>query len=658
MVNVTINDTKIEVPEGTTILQAARSAGINIPTLCDHPELTPYGGCRLCLVDVEGMRTLQPSCTFPVNPNMVVHTNTPKVVEARKFVLTLIFSERNHFCMYCQKSGGDCELQNCAYAEGMTHWPLPTNWQPYPVDASHPDFVLDHNRCILCRRCVRACGELVGNFTLGFEERGASSFLVADLGNPLGESTCISCGTCVQVCPTGALIDRQSAFMGHEAQVQTTDSVCIGCSLGCGIQVATRDNHLVRIEGKWDDPLNKGLLCETGRFLPLKDQRERILTPLVRKNGALKAATWQDALDVVKSHLADKGSGRVTAMASARLSAEALELMKAIFSTGLGSPTLATITDATTAQLSSSAALDLAGAFEGSLDALKSSDCVLVAGVDLSKEHQVAGFFIKRNLPKGTKLILADPVEAGFAADADLFLKVNKDTDADLFSGLLAELQRQGLLKNPVSGVDPDRYPAAAVSQKTGLSVDQITTAARYLAAAREPVFVYGKEVGPKGSTQTVKALVELARALNAQVVSFKGQANSLSATQYGFNSDAEFDGQGVVYLALGDDVPSQRLVKQLEGAKFLVVQAAYASALTAQADVVLPVEMWAEQDGHYVNTDGRIRVSHKALQAPEGILSNQKVLEDLAAALGIQVKSDWKQDLTAKTSAVLIHAE
>src|SRR5450759_568420 len=149
MVNITFDGNKYEVPEGLTVLQAARKVGVQIPVLCDHPHLTPYGGCRLCLVEVEGARTLQPSCTLPAGNNMVVRTNTDKVHEARKFVLSLLFSERNHFCMYCQVSGGDCELQNEAYCEGMTHWPLSPNYQPYPVDASHPYFVLDHNRCIL-----------------------------------------------------------------------------------------------------------------------------------------------------------------------------------------------------------------------------------------------------------------------------------------------------------------------------------------------------------------------------------------------------------------------------------------------------------------------------------------------------------------------------
>jgi formate dehydrogenase major subunit len=286
MINLTIDGKTIEVPEGTTVLEAARRADIHIPTLCDHKELVPFGGCRLCLVEVEGMRTLQPSCTLPANTGMVVKTNTLKTLEARKFVLSLIFSERNHFCPYCQVSGGDCDLQNAAYAEGMDHWPLQPNWKKYEVDASHKFFILENNRCILCRRCVRACNELAGNFTLGVEDRGPDSVIVADLGVSLGESTCISCGMCVQVCPTGALIDRQSAYKGRDSQVEHNPTLCVGCSVGCGVDVITRDNHVVRIESIWENPVSNGVLCQVGRFNPLEDGRERILTPLVRK-GAL-----------------------------------------------------------------------------------------------------------------------------------------------------------------------------------------------------------------------------------------------------------------------------------------------------------------------------------------------------------------------------------
>ena len=156
MIKLTIDGKGVEVPQGTTVLRAAQKAGIHIPTLCDHAHLTPYGGCRMCLVQIEGARALQTSCTLPATNGMVVHTDTPEIRGARTFVLTLLFSERNHFCMYCPVSDGDCELQNAAYEQDMTEWPLQPNWDPYPVDGSHEFFVLDHNRCILCRRCVRA----------------------------------------------------------------------------------------------------------------------------------------------------------------------------------------------------------------------------------------------------------------------------------------------------------------------------------------------------------------------------------------------------------------------------------------------------------------------------------------------------------------------
>ena len=329
MLKITINGKSTEVEKGTTVLNAARQLDIDIPTLCDHPELSPYGGCRLCLVEVEGARTLQPSCTLPVSDNMVVQTDTDKIHEARKFILSMIFSERNHFCPYCQVSGGDCELQNSAYDEGMTHWPIQPNWQPYPVDASHPFIILEHNRCILCRRCVRACGELVGNFTLGFEERGADSTLVADLGLPLGESSCVGCGTCVQVCPTGSLIDRWSAYQGKETEVDITKTICLGCSVGCGIDVLTRDNRLVRIEGDWDAEVNGGVLCDVGRFLPMVEERERVQTPMVRTDGKIKAATWEDALKTA-ADLINKNKDKLSAVASTRLSMQALDQIKGI----------------------------------------------------------------------------------------------------------------------------------------------------------------------------------------------------------------------------------------------------------------------------------------------------------------------------------------
>ncbi len=290
MIKLTIDGQTVEVPEGTTVLKAARQLGIEIPTLCDHPQLTPYGGCRLCIVEIDGFRVPQTSCTIPCSNGLNVRTQTPALSKSREFILSMLFSERNHFCPFCQVSGGDCELQNAAYDQEMTHWPFQPAWKTFPVDASHPYYVLDNNRCILCRRCVRACGELVGNFTLGMEERGTDTLLVADVGVPLNLSTCIQCGTCVQVCPTGALIDRQSAYQGLDDKTTRTASVCQQCSVGCSVEVVTRDNHLIHIDGDWAGAVNGGVLCKLGRYQPKEEKRERVTQPQIKRNGKLENA--------------------------------------------------------------------------------------------------------------------------------------------------------------------------------------------------------------------------------------------------------------------------------------------------------------------------------------------------------------------------------
>jgi len=641
-VKLTIDNKEVEVPVGTTVLRAAEAAGAKIPTLCDHKHLTPYGGCRMCLVEVEGARTLQPSCTLPVSPGMVVHTDTPEVRKAREFVLTLIFSERNHFCMYCQMSGGDCELQNAAYGEGMTHWPLQPNWEPFPVDASHPHFVLDHNRCILCRRCVRACAEMSGNFTLGMQERGADTILVADLNVPLGESTCVSCGSCVQVCPTGALIDRASAYRGHEIDADIIKSTCSGCSVGCGIDMVVRDNNLLRITSDWDAPVNNGVLCEVGRFLPLEEDRERVLTPMVRKNGSLKAATWEEALQVVAEKLkplVGKNGYNVAALASTRLPAEGLYQFKQLFADKMGSEMVTSIEEGIPTMIPGAVAKELGQSFEGSLDALKEADCVVAIGVDLIDNHQVAGFFIKRNLPNGTKLISIDPFGNGLHPLADIALQPEKDTDLELLVGLK-------------SAVENSEAALAKVSDVTGIPAETVQTVGQMIASAQKPVFVYGKGV-TRGTPEVLKALLDLAKIAGATVISIKGQANSLAAYQYGLDKLFDAGGRQAVYLALGDDKPSDRLLKRLEDAPFVAVQASHMSKATQLADVVLPTEMWAEQEGHFLNVDGRLQESHRGLTPPPDVRSNVDILSAIAAEMGLSLNGDWQSELNKRVAIV-----
>ncbi len=627
MIKLTIDGKTIEVQEGTTVLEAAEQAGVFVPTLCHHPQLTPYGGCRLCMVDVEGARTLQPSCTMPASDGMVVTTNSQKVLDARKFVLTLIFSERNHFCMYCQVSGGDCELQNRAYDEDMTHWDLQPNWTPFEVDASHPFMVLDNNRCILCRRCVRACGELVGNYTLGFEERGANSFLVADYDVPLGESTCISCGTCVQICPTGALIDRQSAYQGKEIDVDHHVGVCTECSVGCTRDVLTRDNRLVRIEGEWDAELNHGLLCEFGRFHPLEDERSRVLTPLVRKDGSLKAATWDEAFQAIAD---DLGKGKdLAALASTRLSVEDLALFKSIFESLDASVVTSLEEGAATASLSALAD-KLGKPFKSSLDVLKDTDAVLSLELDLVDEHQVAGFFVKRQLQDGTKLFVAGEEGNKFGEKAKVVLALKPGEEAGFLAALLKAVEN-------------------------GEGDDALKTTAEALKTADNPVIVYGKTFAENADEAALDTLLKLADVLGAALVGVKGEVNSMAAAQLSLESAFSAKDIKSAFVALGDEIPSQKLVKELEEVPFVVALAAYGSQITGNADVVLPVTMWAEQSGTFLSLDGRLQKAPKALDAPEGVLTTGEALLKVAETLSVKPDQDWKVSLTERVPTIAI---
>jgi formate dehydrogenase major subunit len=655
MINLTIDGKQVEVPEGTTILRAAEKAGIKVPKLCDHPQLAPTGGCRLCIVEVQGFRVPMASCSLPVNNGMVVHTDSETLSKSRKVILSLLFSERNHFCPFCQLSGGDCELQNAAYIQEMTHWPMQPAWKSFVVDTSHENFILDNNRCILCRRCVRACAELVGNNTLGIAERGSDCMLVADANVPLGDSSCISCGVCLQVCPTGALIDRQSAYHGHEKQLTCTESICVGCSMGCGINVLTSDNHLVRIEGNWEAQINGGLLCKVGRFDPVNEKRQRVRTPLVRINGKLEPATWDEALGVVtrsiKPLVGRKGDG-VAALASTRLPAESLALFKQLFADQLQSDMVTSLEEGQPSALPAALADEIGQPFEGSLDLLRTADCVLAIGVNLADNHQVAGFFIKRIIPLGSKLIVVDPQVNGMDDYAVYVLKPTAGSDQDVIQGMQAAIIKAEMTRTPAPQINAGQV-LTGLTQTTGLAETELTAAAQALASAAKPVIIYGKGITVKGNRDTLKALVSLAKITGASLISVKGEANSLAAAQYHLDRVFKLNGHQAVYVALGDDYPSQRLIERLEKAPFLAVQATYSSPLTEMAHVVLPVTDWAEQEGHYLNLDGCLQLARNALQAPAGVWANEQVLTRLVEDLSLPVNGSWKELLFQRVAPV-----
>jgi predicted molibdopterin-dependent oxidoreductase YjgC len=317
-ITIQINGQEVITEHGKTVLEAAESAGIYIPTLCNSPDLKPYGGCRVCIVEIEGMRGLPTSCTTPVKAGMKVHTETDQVNKVRKTIIELLIADHPSDCLTCP-SDRNCELQKVAAYLGMTSIRLPKKAPTYSVDTSNPFFNLDRNKCILCARCTRACNEITCVGAIEMANRGYS-MKVATFGDGLlFDSICQSCGECVAHCPVGALSPVSNPVVTRE--VETT---CPYCGVGCQMLLGVRGEKIVSVKGNPKGPSNSGKLCVKGRYgiNEFVHSPERLTTPLIRKNGKLEPANWDEALDLIAQKLASYEPGQTAVIASSRSSNE------------------------------------------------------------------------------------------------------------------------------------------------------------------------------------------------------------------------------------------------------------------------------------------------------------------------------------------------
>jgi len=547
LVNIKINGQLVQTEEGKTVLEAAKESSVDIPVLCHHPKLPPIGACRTCVVETRP-GVLQTACTLPVSEGLEVQTESPTVVKARKFVLNLIFSERNHYCMYCEISG-DCELQSMGYRYGLDHFELPAYTTRFPVDTSHPYILIDHNRCILCRRCTRACSELAGHNVLGISQRGISSMLTADMSIPLGESSCVSCGLCVQVCPTGALSDKKSAYMGISKDCEVVKSICTNCSIGCGIDAYKRANHLVKIWGDWDAPVNNGVLCKLGRYVPLYEEKERITQPMVKKNGSLEPVSWEEALDKVKGILEQKDA---VGFVSSSLSNEVLSLFSKLLDNNV------TIIE------------NISNPFDnsGKLSDILSSNKILLIGADLDENFGVVGSYVKRAIFDGSELILVDSNSNSFTR----FAKAH--------------------------------YKFEDIDKAVGFSL-----------TGSNPIVIYSQI-----DSKTIEGLSRIKG--RAKFIWLAPSPNALGAKKLGLNGNFDAKNAGYILAPYIEKLP--------EGLNRIIVQTSYYSKEIEKADIVLPSTIWLEEDGTFVNLEGKEQTRSKVLNPPKSVKMNKKIISML----------------------------
>jgi formate dehydrogenase alpha subunit len=325
MINLTINGVSVAVEPGTTVLEAARSIGIDIPNFCYDKDLTPSGSCRICIVEIEGLRNLDVSCSTMVREGMIVHTESKKVVEYRKTILDLLLSDHPEDCLTCEKNGA-CKLQDYCYRYNVKRTSFNIAKKELPIDDENHLIRRDPNKCILCGKCVKVCEEVQGTNAISFVNRGIETIVTTAFDLPLSTENCRFCGQCIDMCPTGALINKQ--MIGTRPwDIKKVKTTCPFCGSGCNFDLNIKDGKIVGVTGNSDSVVNGRSMCVKGRYhTDLIYSQNRITTPLIKKDGEFVEATWDEALDLVSSKFKEikekHGSDAFAALSSARCTNE------------------------------------------------------------------------------------------------------------------------------------------------------------------------------------------------------------------------------------------------------------------------------------------------------------------------------------------------